>query len=116
MRRAACDAVAMEAPRYEFRSELWLHTGEAAWHFVTLPTDLADEIDELTATTTRGFGSVPVTVTVGATTWETSLFPDTKAGSYVLPVKKQVRAREALEEGAPLDLTIVLRTVTGDPR
>ena len=30
---------------YRFRAELWVHTGEAAWHFVTLPVEIADEID-----------------------------------------------------------------------
>ena len=65
-----------------------MHNGSGPWHFVTLPIDQADEIDELTMLTVRGFGSVRVVVTIGATTWSTSIFPDTKAGSYVLPIKK----------------------------
>lgn len=75
---------------------MWLASGAAAWHFVTLPHDVADEIDELTAPTRRGFGSVRVHVTIGATSWNTSIFPDTKAESYVLPVKKSVRVAENL--------------------
>ena len=34
---------------FQFRAGLGLHTGESAWHFVTLPTDVADEIDDHTA-------------------------------------------------------------------
>ncbi len=107
----------MHPPRFEFRAELWLHTGEAAWHFVTLPTEVADDIDEIdeiderAATGARGFGSVPVRVTVGATTWDTSIFPDTKAGSFLLPVKKGVRSKEGLEEGAMVDICLELRTL-----
>jgi hypothetical protein len=85
--------------RYEFEAEVWLHTGEAAWHFLSLPTDVTDEIDDLTAGRQKGFGSVPVSVTIGATTWSTSVFPDTKRGAFVLPVKKPVRVAEGIEAG-----------------
>ncbi len=93
---------------YRFHSVLWMHTGDAAWHFVTLPTDVADEIDDLTASNRAGFGSVRVTATIGATTWNTSLFPDTAAASYVLPVKKQVRSLEELHDGDPVEVTVEL--------
>lgn len=36
--------------RYRFEALLWRHTGDAAWHFVTLPAEMADEIEEQTAT------------------------------------------------------------------
>ncbi|MEZ5168977.1 MAG: DUF1905 domain-containing protein [Acidimicrobiales bacterium] len=32
-----------------------------------------------------------VRVRMGPSEWRTSVFPDTKSGSYVLPVKKAVR-------------------------
>jgi hypothetical protein len=84
---------------YEFRAVLWEHEGPAAWYFVTLPHDVTDDIDELTEGTRRGFGSVRVRVTVGSTTWATSIFPDTKRGSFLLPVKQQVRRAEGLADG-----------------
>jgi hypothetical protein len=89
---------------YRFSAPLWRYKGDSPWHFVTLPFDQADEIDERTTTVQRGFGSVRVHVTVGETTWSTSLFPDTKVGSYILPVKKAVRAAEGLHEGATVDV------------
>lgn len=81
---------------WEFTSTLWLYPGDAGWHFVTLPPDVADDIDQVVGER-RGFGSVPVEATVGATTWRTSLFPDTGAASFVLPVKNAVRRAEGLE-------------------
>jgi hypothetical protein len=36
---------------------------------------------------------------VGLTTWSTSLFPDTKRGTFILPMKKAVRLKEQLDEG-----------------
>lgn len=83
---------------YRFTAELWEHDGPAAWCFVDLPHDAADDIADL-ADDRTAFGSVRVEVTVGATTWRTSLFPDRKRATYVLPMKRAVRAAEVLEVG-----------------
>jgi hypothetical protein len=91
-----------------FRGELWLHQGQAAWHFVTLPGEVADDVGHLSAGVERGFGSVRVEATIGATTWSTSLFPDTASRSYVLPVKKAVRSAERLQAGDPVEVALVL--------
>ena len=100
-------------PAYSFTSDLWRHSGSAPWYFVTLPHDISDEIDEITADVRTGFGSVRVRVTVGATTWHTSLFPDATAQSYVLPVKQAVRDAEHLERGRPVRLEIDLVPARG---
>jgi hypothetical protein len=99
----------MAAPDYEFTAEVWEHDGHAAWHFVSLPEDVADDIDELHGHEAKGFGSIKVEVTIGSTTWSTSIFPDTERGTYVLPVKKPVRLAEDLTDGstAAVHLTIV---------
>jgi hypothetical protein len=100
--------MADEAPTFRFRGRLWLYDGRAAWHFITLPHDVTDEIDELAVHSRRGFGSVRVVVTIGSTTWNTSIFPDTKAGSFVLPVKQQVRRGEQLAAEDLVDVTLQL--------
>ena len=82
-----------------FTADLWLHEGAAAWHFLTLPADVADEVRELAAPARAGFGSVRVGATVGGTSWQTSVFPDARSGSYLLPVKKSVRVAEQLTAG-----------------
>lgn len=94
---------------FTFSAPLWLYSGENAWHFVTLPEDLSDYIEESASTAKRGFGSVRVAVSVGETTWETSLFPDSKAASYVLPIKKSVRDRAGLSIGEDhaFDITLL---------
>ena len=93
---------------FEFTADLWRYTGEAAWYFVTLPHDVADDIDEITGEARRGFGSVRVEVTVGSTTWKTSVFPDTKSESFVLPVKKAVRSAEGLDDGSSVSVLLTL--------
>jgi hypothetical protein len=92
---------------HRFTASLWQYPGEGSWYFVTVPEDISDEITDLTEGRRKGFGSVRVTVTVGTTTWQTSVFP-TKTGSYVLPVKKPVRTAENLTEGTPVETQLTL--------
>lgn len=83
-----------------FDAVLWEHDGQASWHFVTLPPEVADEIEDARmASEPRGFGSVPVEVRIGGSTWRTSLFPSKAASSFVLPVKKAVRSAEGVSAG-----------------
>ena len=91
---------------YRFDAEVWLsELSTAAWYFLTVPDDVSDEI-EAQAPDLPGFGSVRVEATIGATTWQTSVFPDTKRGAYVLPVKKAVRTAEDLDEGTTATVTL----------
>jgi hypothetical protein len=90
-----------------FTASLWRWPAQDAWRFVTVPSDLADAI-RFASGPPRGFGSVRVEVTVGATTWRTSVFPDAGLGTYVLPVKKAVRQAEDLDDGDPVTVTLVL--------
>ena len=87
---------------YEFTAPVWKWSGGGAtsWHFITLPFDVTDEIDDLTSNATRGFGSVRVKVTVGRSTWSTSIFPSKEQKSFILPVKAAVRKSESLSDGS----------------
>lgn len=82
---------------WTFTAEVWLWKADAAWHFITLPEDVANEIEDM-AVNRGGFGSVRVEVTIGSSTWRTSIFPSKEAESFVLPLKKAVRVAEGLEE------------------
>ena len=87
-----------------FTAELWRWQGEGTtWHGMTLPKKEAEKIKLFVAETKgkkrRGFGSVRVQVKVGKTAWKTSVFPDSKSGSYVLFIKAAVRKQEDLKIG-----------------
>jgi hypothetical protein len=98
----------MGRARYEFDAEVWEQPSTGAWHFVSLPEAEADEIEETFGRTARGFGSIKVTVTIGSSQWSTSLFPDNKRRTYVLPVKKAVRIAEGLSAGSRVCVAIVV--------
>jgi len=91
-----------------FSAPLWQHPGEGSWHFISVPADISDDIAHLTAATRKGFGSVRVTATVGSTVWQTSVFPDSKTGTYLLPVKKAVRTIENLTPGDDVETRLEL--------
>jgi len=92
---------------FEFTGEVVKHQGDkAAWYFVTLQPDLAEEINRLSTGRKGGWGSVKVDVTIGATTWKTSIFPSDDA--YVLPVKAAVRAAEGIEHGDTVEITLTI--------
>jgi len=86
--------------RYTFDATLWVwEAHDGSWHFVTFPTDIADEIEDLQSEPRRGFGAIKVRVTIGGTTWTTSAFPSRDHQSLILPIKAAVRAAEALASG-----------------
>ena len=95
---------------YSFRAELWLYPGEAGWHFLTVPPDVAEDIREQGTAFRKAFGSVKVTAEISGHTWQTS-GPDSKSGSFLLPVKKAVRAAAHVSAGDEVDVRL---TVPGD--
>ena len=105
----------MAGVEVEFRAPLWEWDARRTdtWTFVSLPLEVADDVLEVASSrgAERGFGSVRVEVRVGTTTWRTSLFPDSKSGTYVLPVKKAVRAAEGLATGDELAVRLRLLDV-----
>lgn len=88
----------MDPRRYTFKLRVWIYPGEAAWHFVTLPQKESEMIREVFSEVKRGWGSLPVKVTVGETTWNTSIFPDRKRGAYLMPLKAEVRKKESIHD------------------
>jgi len=92
-----------------FEAELWLWDARRAdtWIFVTLPATESEEIRDLAGGRLRGFGSVRVRATIGSSTWTTSIFPASQSG-YVRPVKRSVRAAEALDVGDTATVTVEL--------
>ncbi len=96
-----------------FDAELWEWDArrDESWTFVSLPIDESEDVRQMTAGLHRGFGSRRVQVTVGGTTWSTSIFPDSKNNCYVLPIKRSVRAAESIDVGDIVTVTVELTDV-----
>ncbi|MBO9499838.1 MAG: DUF1905 domain-containing protein [Novosphingobium sp.] len=103
--------------RIETQAKLWRWqsaTAPGAWHFFTIEGEAADAI-RVAAMTGQwldkgkgGFGSAKVRATIGGTAWQTSVFPQSGSGGWVLPVKKAVRVAEGIAEGDIVPLRIEL--------
>jgi len=95
---------------YKITEKVFLWPGEtAAWHFVPVPKVVSAEIKENFGAKAKGFRSLPVTVTVGKTNWDTSIFPDSHSGCYILPLKAKVRKAEDIWVGDKLTYSIRIR-------
>lgn len=101
--------MAKQAGKYTMTEKVFIYPGEVGnWHFVSVTKAVGIEIKDKYGTLAKGFGSLPVTVTIGKTTWQTSIFPDRYSGSYFLPLKAVVRKKEEIEAGENVTYTIVM--------
>lgn len=94
---------------YKVHSKVVLWAGEqGAWHFAYVDKKNAEEIRTKIGKSKRGFGSIRVTVTLGKSKWKTSIFPDKRSGTYLLPLKSQIRGAEGIEAGDMIEFTLEL--------
>ena len=92
----------------EFTETFIYWRGPAPWYFVPVPDEKSREIRAIADIVTYGWGVIPVIVRIGATEFETSLFP--KDDRYLVPVKVAVRKAENLngDETVTVHLKIVM--------
>jgi hypothetical protein len=91
------------------KAKVWVYPGAGGWHFLTLPEEPSNIIRELFRALNQGWGSIPVMVTIGGTTWETSLFPDKETNRYQLPLKAEVRIKEKIGAGDTVAFTVEIK-------
>lgn len=92
--------------RLEVTGEVWYWRGPAPFHFVTVPEPESEEIHDAASLVTYGWGMIPVTASLGGTTWTTSLWP--KDGGYVIPLKDRVRRAEQVELGDVVTVVLAI--------
>lgn len=90
-----------------FKAKLAKFSGPSGWYFVYLPKTIAKKIGEQ-KTKMKAFGSIPVSVEVGNSTWKTSIFKDTKAKTFILFVKAAVRKKESLDVGDSVHVQLTI--------
>jgi hypothetical protein len=111
--KAAVDTVRSIEPAdeltYNFTSELFVWSGgQTNWYFIRMPVTQSKELREQMDGLTNGFGSIRVEATIEESTWRTSVFPESTTGSYMLPVKKQIRKAAEIEEGDPVEVSLTI--------
>lgn len=97
--------------KFTFDSTIWIWNNGAtkgSWYFVSLPKDLSQEISDNYPFKHKGFGSVPVGVTIGESQWRTSMFPSKPYNTYILPIKKAIRMNEGLDKDELIKVIIMI--------
>ena len=94
---------------------LWRWTtpsAPAAWHFITIDGPAGEALSATALMRrmegmSRGFGSLKVLVTIGDSTFKTSVFPSKETG-WMLPVKASIRKAEGLSAGEVVEVLLTL--------
>jgi Domain of unknown function (DUF1905) len=98
---------------FNFTEKCWLWTADkAAWHFVNVPKSHSEEIKFFTDShfgKRRGWGAVRVTVRIGASEWQTSIFPSKSLDTYILPIKADVRKKENIVIDKMVEVTLKIK-------
>lgn len=89
----------------EFIARLAIYESPSPWYFVELPKKESSFIRYKYRHVHRGWGSIPVKVQIGDSTWNTSIFWE-KKGNYLLFVKKEVRNKEKITNGLKVEVNI----------
>lgn len=87
---------------------MWLYPGMAGWHFASVPRKESAEIKNKFGKISKGWGSLPVLVKIGKTEWKTSIFPDKRSASYLLPLKADVRKKEGIMNGDKIGISLTI--------
>ncbi len=92
--------------RLEFEAEVFQWRGPSPYYFVSVPEPMCDDLRVAARDVSYGWGVVPVTVQIGATSWTTSLFP--KDGGYLVPLKDRVREAEDIAQDDIVQLVLTV--------
>ena len=94
-----------------FSAEVFEWRGPAPFYWLLLPEGAADYVRAQAAAATYGWGAIPVHVRIGTTHWETSLLP--RNGGYALPLRKDVRLTERIDDGDRVTAALSVATRGG---
>jgi hypothetical protein len=81
--------------------------GPAPYYYLPVPDGESDDIREVAAMASYGWGVIPVTARIGEVEFETSLFP--KDGGYLLPLKDAVRKPQQITVDDEITVEMTVR-------
>ena len=94
--------------RLSFKGVTYRWPKNPAIFLVSIPLELSEEIREVSAGLTNGFGSLRVEARIGQSIWRTSIFPDSTSGLFDLPLKAEIRKANQISEGSSISVSLEL--------
>jgi hypothetical protein len=92
--------------KYEFSAKPWQHSAPNGWYFVSLPTEMSNEIRENLKWMEEGWGRLKATAKIGNSQWETAIWFDTKHKTYMLPIKAAIRKKEKILTNKDVEIIV----------
>jgi Domain of unknown function (DUF1905) len=89
-----------------FEAEVIRFDAPGGWHGVFLPADAVSEARFFGRA--NALGAIAVQLQIGTTTVRTSLFPDKRRDSFLLPLKADLRRREKIAVGSHILVHLTL--------
>ena len=83
--------------KYEFTGIPAMDNAPGAWCFISMPQDMSSGLREVFKEEEQGWGRLKAIARIGNTEWKTAIWYDTKANTYLLPLKAEIRKKEKLE-------------------
>lgn len=88
---------------FTVKADVQLFPQQGGWHYISVPEEITD--------ITRNYadrGVVAITVTLGETSWDTSLLPKGD-GTLFIPLAAKVRKKENITVGDTVEVSFKLR-------
>ncbi|WP_422860009.1 DUF1905 domain-containing protein [Flagellimonas sp. S174] len=92
--------------KYQFKTKMWRHNAPGGWHFVSIPKDISKEIRKNLQWQEEGWGRMKAIARIDHVQWDTAIWFDSKADTYILPIKAEIRKKTKLEMDQKLSMAI----------
>ncbi|HYD02959.1 MAG TPA: DUF1905 domain-containing protein [Alphaproteobacteria bacterium] len=89
---------------FSFSGIVEKYPGPGGWFFVIVPKNIGEKIQK-SAPKINNWGFVKVKMTLGKTSWESSIFPDKKHG-FLIAIKADIRKKENINNGDKVKIKI----------
>ena len=76
---------------------MWKYNSPGGWYFISLPETISKEIRENLKWQEEGWGRMKASAEIGECKWDTAIWFDTKRGTYILPIKAEIRKKSNLQ-------------------
>ena len=93
---------------YNFEAQVWKSPGKGGWYFVTLPLKVTEQIRKNFQEYEEGWGRLKCQAKIENLVWETAIWFDTKAKSFLLPIKSEIRKKCGITDASIVKVEIIM--------
>lgn len=87
---------------FTIKATIWKWPGEMPWHFVNIDKEISKQIRDAFPSVSM----VKISAQINDTFWNTSLFRNNRDNNYLLPIKKEIRKKESIQDAEIITVTI----------